>query len=128
MTTPRRSLLLLLMSAFVPARLSAQADSVARARSAARILADVKYLADDARQGRGVGTAGLDSSAAYIARQFQQAGLRPGEPEGYFQTFAIDTNAPALAHCGVHATRIKNVVGSDAVSRGYRPEDIPPWA
>jgi hypothetical protein len=76
-----------------------------------RILADVKYLADDAREGRGVGTKGLDSAAAYISRQFQLAGLKPAGAEGFFQSFSVDTSAPAMVHCGVHPARIKNVVG-----------------
>ncbi|MBI4500802.1 MAG: M28 family peptidase [Gemmatimonadetes bacterium] len=92
-------------------RIASPPDSAQRAKSAARILADVKYLSDDARQGRGVGTAGLDSAASYIAWQFQQAGLKPGEPDGYFQVFAVDTTAPVLAHCGIRPTRIKNVIG-----------------
>ncbi|MCH8145653.1 MAG: hypothetical protein IIA55_13130, partial [Gemmatimonadetes bacterium] len=33
--------------------------------SAERILAHITFLADDAREGRGVGTAGLDSAAQY---------------------------------------------------------------
>jgi len=75
------------------------------------VLADVKYLSEDAREGRGVGTAGLDSAASYIARQFQGAGLKPGGTEGFFQPFKVDTTAPALAHCGVRPATIKNVIG-----------------
>ena len=36
--------------------------------TAHRVQAHVEYLADDAREGRGVGSEGLDSAAAYIAR------------------------------------------------------------
>lgn len=38
---------------------------------------DLGYLADPARQGRQLGTPGRDSAAAWIARRFEEAGLRP---------------------------------------------------
>jgi hypothetical protein len=43
-----------------------------------RLMAHVTYLADDAREGRGPGTAGLDAAAAYISEAF--AALRRVEP------------------------------------------------
>ena len=76
-----------------------------------RIAADLTYLAADARQGRGVGTAGLDVAAEYIAAALARAGLRPGGTEGYFQPFTIDPSAPAAAHTGVGGARVKNVIG-----------------
>jgi hypothetical protein len=76
-----------------------------------RISSHLKYLAADARMGRGLGTAGLDSAAHYIARQFQAAGLEPGGTDGYFQPFRIDPTAPAVAHAGIGETWVKNVVG-----------------
>jgi aminopeptidase YwaD len=45
------------------------------------------YLADSARDGRGIGTKGLDSAAAYIAKQFQEIGLQPAFNGSYFQPF-----------------------------------------
>jgi len=110
MTTTRRTLL----SAACAIALSASTlfgQAAAPAASAVRILRDIMYLADDAREGRGMGTAGLDSAAAYIAREFQQAGLQPGGTQGYFQTFSIDASAPVLAHCGIKPSPVKNVVG-----------------
>ena len=41
---------------------------------------DVAWLADDAREGRGTGTPGLDSAAAYVARRFEAIGLVPAVP------------------------------------------------
>jgi Zn-dependent M28 family amino/carboxypeptidase len=76
-----------------------------------RIAADLAYLAADARQGRGVGTAGLDSAAAYIAAGLARAGLKPGGTAGYFQPFTIDPGAPAAAHAGVGGANVKNVIG-----------------
>jgi Zn-dependent M28 family amino/carboxypeptidase len=113
MKTTRRTLLWTLCAIALGApRLAAQAPAAAISRaSAERILRDVKYLSDDAREGRGIGTAGLDSAAAYIAREFQQAGLVPGGTRGYFQGFSIDPTAPVLAHCGLKPAPVKNVIG-----------------
>ena len=44
---------------------------------ATRILRDIAYLADDRLTGRGTGTAGNDSAAAWLARQHASIGLRP---------------------------------------------------
>ena len=86
--------------------------SEARAQSAQqRILTDLKYLADDAREGRGAGTEGLDSAAAYLAAQFRQSGLRPAGTDEFFQMFELDPTAPALAHSGIGGAAVKNVVG-----------------
>lgn len=42
---------------------------------AARIGADVAWLADDARQGRGLATEGLDAARDWLAAQFETVGL-----------------------------------------------------
>jgi hypothetical protein len=41
----------------------------------ARIRADIVYLASDALEGRGTGTPGNDSAAAYLAREYERLGL-----------------------------------------------------
>ncbi|MBI2797569.1 MAG: M28 family peptidase [Gemmatimonadetes bacterium] len=41
------------------------------------IRRDIAWLADDAREGRGTGTPGLDSAAQYVARRFAALGLAP---------------------------------------------------
>jgi Zn-dependent M28 family amino/carboxypeptidase len=94
----------------VPMGAACQLSPTIIQQSAERIRADVTYLADDARQGRGVGTAGLDSSAAYLARAFRAAGLEPGFTD-YLQAFEIDETAPAAAHSGLGGTPVSNVVG-----------------
>ncbi|HWM86527.1 MAG TPA: M20/M25/M40 family metallo-hydrolase [Kofleriaceae bacterium] len=60
-------------------------------RSAAdRLADDIAWLADDARQGRGVGTAGIDASADWLAAQMKQAGIEGGmEGGGYFQPIDV---------------------------------------
>ncbi len=56
----------------------------------ARMRADVSFLADDLREGRGPGTNGLDDAAEYIATAFREAGLTtaPGAEE-YYQPFTL---------------------------------------
>ena len=48
------------------------------------ILQHVNRLASDAFEGRGPGTAGEDSSVAYITEQFKALGLAPGNPDGSY--------------------------------------------
>src|SRR5262245_12538066 len=45
--------------------------------SAERIRADVKYLASDRLEGRGIGTLGEERTVDYIAAEFAKAGLKP---------------------------------------------------
>jgi len=56
---------------------------------ARRLMAHVRFLADDALRGRGAGTPELDKAADYIAKAFEEAGLEPAGDDGtYFQDFA----------------------------------------
>ena len=86
----------------------------------ARIAADIAYLASDALEGRGTGTAGFDSAATYAARRYAALGLRPLTP-GYFQPFTA--RSAMLAHSGGPAALpTRNVVaflpGRDPAVRG----------
>jgi len=50
----------------------------------------VEYLASDELEGRGVGTAGIDKAAAYIADAFGRLGLQPAPgAKDFFQPFTI---------------------------------------
>jgi len=54
----------------------------------------VRWLASDELEGRAVGTAAIDSAAAYIAREFQRYGLQPAGANGqWYQSFSIVTGA-----------------------------------
>ncbi len=46
---------------------------------------NVEYLASDELQGRNVGSQGYEKAAAYVAAQFESAGLKPAGVGGYFQ-------------------------------------------
>jgi len=85
--------------------------------SEARMLTDVKYLADRARLGRGLGTIGLDEAANYIAHAFRSAGLKPGgdpiesnhnsqgNDKDYFQQWNKKLGTPAKD------LALKNIIG-----------------
>ncbi|MGF1633974.1 MAG: M20/M25/M40 family metallo-hydrolase [Phycisphaerae bacterium] len=54
------------------------------------IRRDIDWLTDEARQGRGVGTDGLEASAHYIATRFKALRLKPAPGlEGYYQPFEV---------------------------------------
>jgi len=81
---------------------------------------DVAYLASDALEGRGTGTPGNDSAAAYIARRFRSLGLT-APLLGFLQTF--DARPAAAAQHGLPPSlRTQNVValipGRDPTLRG----------
>ena len=82
-----------------------------------RIRQDVAYLASDALEGRGTGTAGNDSAAAYIARRFRALGLTAPQT-GFIQAFQA---RPAMAaqHGLPTALQTQNVVG---LIRGRDPK------
>jgi hypothetical protein len=46
--------------------------------------ADAAWLADPAREGRGLGTPGLDAAARFLAERFAAEGLEPAAPAGGF--------------------------------------------
>src|SRR5688500_1639068 len=53
-------------------------------------MAAVRYLADDALEGRLAGSPGERCAGDFIARRFESLGLKPiGEMGGFFQTFAL---------------------------------------
>jgi hypothetical protein len=81
--------------------------------AAHRVLTDVRFLADDSQEGRGVGTAGLQRAGAYIKEGFARAGLQTS-----FQDFRIPADAPAALHTNLAGTATRNVI---AVIPGASP-------
>jgi len=88
------------------AGLSAQTASTPRAR---RVAADVDYLASDALGGRKTCTPGNDSAAAYVARQFRRAGLRPAGDSGTYLEHWTVGNATASRSAGIAGCHTENV-------------------
>ena len=85
-----------------------------------RVRRDVEYLASDKLEGRGTGTPGQDSAAAYAARRYSSLGLRSYAP-GFLQHYTA--RSAMLAHNGGPAElATQNVVaylpGTDARFRG----------
>ena len=68
------------------AKLSGGLDDAMKSIDSERIRATVKYLSDDALEGRGTGQKGGDLAADWIAAQFKSYGLQPaGDNGAYFQ-------------------------------------------
>ena len=65
------------------------------------LKATTSYLADDARNGRRVGSPGHDDAAKYVAEQFEEIGLQPGGDDGWFQQVPFVTAAIDAENSGV---------------------------
>ena len=59
--------------------------------AAERIAETVAYLAADEREGRGVGTQGLEDALAYVEKQLGALGVEPGVDGGWRQPFLVTT-------------------------------------
>jgi len=80
------------------------------AQSPSHLLDDVKYLSDDALEGRLTGSPGADTAAAYLARRFAAVGLTP-PATGWFQEFVVAPDAPAAYHLAIGGLKGRNVIG-----------------
>ncbi len=68
----------------------------------ATVMTMVRSLAAPSMEGRGPGTAGLDSSARLIAGEMRWLGLQPGGDDGtYFQNFEVTTGVEVGEPCAV---------------------------
>lgn len=71
-------------------------------RAPDRIRADVVWLADPAREGRGIGGSGLDTAGAYIEGRMRELGLAPGGEGGsYRQAFEVPVSSRLDSSSGV---------------------------
>jgi hypothetical protein len=76
----------------VAATVRVPADTPVESQS--HLLNDIKYLASDELEGRGIGTKGLNKAADYIKEQFKEAGLDVTQVKGdAFQYFKMTTKA-----------------------------------
>jgi hypothetical protein len=125
--TRRITVLAIIAVVFAPvARMAA--DSTTDWNSAAKSWwAHVQYLADDSLQGRHTGTAGFDLAAAYVEKQFRDAGLQPAGTSGYRQDVAFN-----VVHLNEDLTRwdivrdgksIPVQLGTDALIHAYTEGD-----
>lgn len=107
--TPRIVLLAIALLVVVPcasqaAPASGRTPAAARARVSARdslaMRLKVRTLADPRWEGRGLGTAGIDSASHWIAGRLAAAGFAPaGDDGGWFQSFEVTTGVVAEAPC-----------------------------
>lgn len=108
--------ILCLAVAITPAHAGAQAcpDPTATIAGMAAPLATVRYLADDALQGRRAGTAGEQCAADFIAGEFSRIGLEPiGENGTFFQSVPLASVLNPHAPGGTGRNVIGILRGSD---------------
>jgi len=82
---------------------------------AERIKADAAWLADPAREGRGVGTKGLDEAGAWVEARLQSLGLEPADGKSFRVPFEVTTKVTAGP-----ATMLK-VAGKAAAADDFTP-------
>lgn len=85
--------------------MAAAAQSGLAPNAAARIEADVVYLADDAREGREAGTSGYEVAAAYVAERMASLGLTPGGDDGWFQQVPLRAGVTRQDEVSLSVTR-----------------------
>ena len=64
---------------------------LAATQDGSRWWGHVQYLADDKLEGRDTGSAGHRQAAAYVAGEFERAGLKPGGVQSYLQPVRFHT-------------------------------------
>ncbi len=75
--------------------------------SAVKMMETIRFLTAPEREGRGLGSRGIESAAEYIAKQFRDAGLLPAGDSGdtFFQTWQEEAGEPA------RLITMRNVIG-----------------
>jgi len=82
-------------------------------------MAAVRYLADDALEGRLSGAPGERCAAEYIAAEFERIGLAPGGSDGSFlQPIELQSAVAAHAPAGTGSNAVGVLEGSDPALRG----------
>jgi len=113
-----RLALALLLPVLGAACRSAGRGAPAAHTDADRIKSDIAYLADDRLEGRGTGTAGNDSAAAWLARRHAALGLRPLATD----TSAACRTSPAPACLGY----LQHFIASGAeLAHAGKPDGVP---
>ncbi len=80
--------------------------------AAERYAAEVNWLADNARQGRGLGSIGLAEAGTWVEKQFEEIGLEPaGDDGGYRHVFGVPIADPANPHAQKGFVYAFNVMG-----------------
>jgi hypothetical protein len=87
------------------------------------IRADMRFLSDDALEGRGTGSRGYDIAAKFMASQFESLGLQPaGDNDSYFQSVPLRSAKPDETKTTLILTRSGKeqtlIFRKDYISRG----------
>src|SRR3954451_18506718 len=88
----------------------------------------IEYLAGDQLGGRAVGSPGFDKAAAYVAEQFERAGLEPGGEGNYFQRVQftkISLDQPKSSIEIVQSGRTTPVAIPDEAQLAYGADSAP---
>ena len=86
----------------------------------ATVMYIVRTLASPAYEGRGPGTAGLDSAARFIAGEMRWLGLAPGGDDGtYFQKFDVTTGVAVGEPCAIEIGGRRFPLGDDFQPLGF---------
>ena len=83
---------------------------------APRLMADVAWLADDARLGRRAGTPGENASRDFLAKRLAALGLEPLGEEGFFQSFQVPLPAKDGGASSLMLTSAAGVASSPKVA------------
>src|SRR6202011_1880845 len=87
-------LVLLARTYSVQANRDAADEAISTIRPEA-IRADMRFLSDDALEGRGTGSRGYDIAAKFMASQFESLGPRPaGDNDSHFQSVPLRSMKP----------------------------------
>ena len=93
------------------------------------IRADMRFLSDDALEGRGTGSRGYEIAAKFMASQFESLGLQPaGDNASYFQSVPLRSAKPDEVKTTLVLTRSRKdetlTFRKDYISRGdfVRPD------
>jgi hypothetical protein len=93
--------------------------SVALGHDGERWWSHVAVLADDGLEGRDTGSIGHRKAAAYVAHEFEKAGLKPAGTEGFFQPVKLRSKSIDEAHSSLALVRKNGVepltLGEDAM-------------
>jgi len=83
----------------------------------------VEYLASDKLEGRNVGSQGYEQAAAYVAAQFESAGLKPGVGATYFQPVQFtETTLNSLGVALVRGANNFEIPVPGEVHPGFSPD------
>ena len=114
-----RPAVLLALAAFACAPRFARRDGGDARIDPERARADVAWLADPAREGRGIGTAGSAEAVRFVEETFREAGLAPAFGGGWTQRFDAPFRATLKEGNALALGTAAAALGTDFVPLGF---------